>query len=98
MDTKVSSMDCPVCGFFLGYLPWDGDSSSHEICPSCGLQFGYDDAGPGGPEARLSTYAEWRQRWIANGMIWSSVGQRPPSGWNPTAQLKRVETGAADRG
>jgi len=83
-------MTCPVCGFSLGFLPWDGDSSSDEICPSCGIQFGYDDANPAGPQGRVAIYAEWRQRWIEDGTPWSSMGQPRPSNWDPTEQLKKL--------
>ena len=86
MDTLSNATICPVCGYDLGYVPWD----SQEICPSCGMQFGYFDATPEGPEGRRRIYAEWRQRWIADGMPWNDEGQPPPPDWNPTEQLKRL--------
>ena len=80
---------CPVCGFPDLDSPARTQESggSFEICPSCGFQFGVtdDDEGVG--------YAEWRNRWIADGMPWRSRGLRTPSGWNPEAQLKRVFSG-----
>jgi hypothetical protein len=87
MGTMSNCHICPVCGYDLGFVPWD----SLEICPSCYIQFGYDDSTPGGAERRQQIYAEWRQRWINDGMPWSSVGQPPPPGWNPTEQLKRID-------
>jgi|SRR5688500_16612826 hypothetical protein len=69
---------CPVCGFDLGNMPpWsegyamrpDGSrtelraSASHEICPSCDTEFGYDDA-----EEGISQEECWhrlRERWLA---------------------------------
>ena len=38
--------ECPACGFEgLDEEPWVGDSPSDDICPCCGMQFGYYDAG-----------------------------------------------------
>jgi hypothetical protein len=90
MATLKQSTTCPVCGYDLGFQPWNGESPSDEICPCCGMQFGYYDATPEGSEGRLRIYAEWRQRWIAEGMAWNSTGQAPPTGWNPVEQLKTV--------
>lgn len=78
---------CPVCGFPELTEPprHRTGSGSYEICPSCGFQFGVSD------DDRGFTYDEWRARWIREGMPWNGEGQSPPSGWNPTEQLKRVE-------
>jgi len=53
-------MNCPVCGYVLQFIPWDGLSASDEICPSCGIQFGYDDAAGGNVQAREEIYKRWR--------------------------------------
>jgi hypothetical protein len=90
MDAEMNSMTCPVCGFSLDFLPWDGESSSQEICPCCGIQFGYDDAGPDGADGRPTIYEEWRRCWIGEAMPWRSVGQPRPVGWNPVEQLKKL--------
>jgi rRNA maturation protein Nop10 len=77
---------CPVCGYpHLQELPRsDGAGGSFEICPSCGFQFGISDDDEG------ITYEQWRARWIAEGMRWSSVGIPKPAGWNPEDQLRRI--------
>ena len=81
---------CPVCGYELDEQPWVGDSASDEICPSCGIQFGYDDAIDGTDE-REKVYRDWRTQWIAAGMPWFSQGTPPPAtGWDPRRQLERV--------
>ena len=80
---------CPACGFGLGFEPWDGDSASDEICPCCRIQFGYNDARPGGPPARREFYREWRRAWIAEGTPWRGA-TAPPPGWDPQAQLLHV--------
>jgi transcription elongation factor Elf1 len=56
---------CPVCGYDeLAEQPWTEDGGgSQEICPQCGIQFGYDDAAGGDLTRREQTYAEWRARY-----------------------------------
>jgi len=38
--------------------------ASHEICPSCGIQFGYNDARA---DLRERIYSHWREAWVTNG-------------------------------
>ncbi len=58
------SMRCPVCDAELDFEPWRGDSASFEICPSCSIQFGYNDARP---DIRSGIHSAWRKEWLANG-------------------------------
>ena len=83
---------CAVCGY-LGLLdsPWKGGSPSDEICPSCGIQFGYNDWAGGDLERRQQTHRDWRERWKAGGCRWDARTIPPPPGWDPHEQLKRVE-------
>jgi RHS repeat-associated protein len=37
------------------------------------------------------SFHEWRELWIAKGMPWSSKGRAAPEGWNPEAQLHKLE-------
>jgi hypothetical protein len=74
----VSETSCPVCESALDFEPWPGGISSQEICPFCGIHFGYNDARP---DLRQAVYAEWRGEWIA-------AGRRPITG----AEWKRVAT------
>lgn len=85
MDTH-----CPVCGVDLGFPPWKGNSASDEICPCCYIQFGFDDAPEDESISRQQVYREWRQKWVADGMRWSSINRRPPANWNPIEQLRNV--------
>lgn len=41
---ETNSFYCRVCGLYLGYQPWgeDGKTPSYEICPCCGVEFGYE--------------------------------------------------------
>lgn len=72
---------CPVCGFpDLEEPPYDDKGCpTYEICPSCGTEFGYQDA--------LTPHSTLRQRWIENGAKWSSSVQQPPPGWSASRQL-----------
>lgn len=82
---------CPVCGFDgLDDPPWLDDSPSDEICPSCGIQFGYDDAAGGDIGERRRVYDAWRARWLSAGCPWTSRGREPPPSWDPHEQLRRV--------
>jgi len=89
-------MNCPACGYPLGFLAWDDDSPSHEMCPGCGIQFGYDDAAGGNLERRRAIYEQWRQEWVRNGMRWFSKGTPVPIGWDPAKQLSRLTQSASD--
>jgi hypothetical protein len=58
---------CPVCE----YAHMRGPPENHEICPSCGTQFDYDDA--------TKTHAQLRAEWIAGGRKWYSKATLPPT-------------------
>jgi hypothetical protein len=83
---------CPVCGYpDLDEQPWVGDSASFEICPSCGTQFGYSDAAPGGEVERIQLHRRLREVWSAAGYHWHFAHQGPPPDWDPVVQLARVK-------
>jgi hypothetical protein len=90
MDTLIKDTHCPVCGYDLGFPAWKDKSPSDEICPSCGIQFGYNDAAGGDEARRRQIYQQWRQKWIAEGMRWNSVGISPPPQWDPIGQLRQI--------
>ncbi len=84
---------CPVCGYpDLAEPPWDNDSPSDDICPSCGTQFGYHDAIRGGAGKRQELHRRLREAWRSAGCPWSSYGRPPPAEWNPQEQLQAVES------
>lgn len=94
--TVLSSRDdkpahtCPVCGYpALDEPAWFAGHPSEDICPSCGTQFGYDDARGIDDESRRVVHAELRARWVASGCKWSSRDPRP-TGWDPQHQLAAV--------
>lgn len=83
---------CPVCGYDrLDEPPWDNESPSDEICPSCGTHFGYDDAAGGSAAQRQARHRDLRERWKAAGCPWFSRTAWQPEDWNPRTQLVSVE-------
>lgn len=78
---------CPICGYDgLSEPAWDGENPSHEICPSCGIEFGYEDMKP----PRHLRHLELREAWIQRGMPWFSKSRPPPPAWDPSQQLQNV--------
>ncbi|MEP2827982.1 hypothetical protein [Parvibaculum sp.] len=77
---------CPVCGYDgLAEPAYDaGGCSSFEICPCCGIEFGYQDA--------TTSHRVLRHRWVNQGMAWSHG--LPPAQWDPLKQLR--DAGLAD--
>ena len=68
---------CPVCG----YPDLDEKPANHEICPSCGTQFGYDDY--------LRPHEKLRQQWLKSGANWFLKGYEPYR-WNAFTQLQNA--------
>jgi hypothetical protein len=68
---------------------WVGDSPSDEICPCCGLHYGYDDFGHGRGNPESEFYAGWCARWVMDGHPWFSKSTPPPDGWSGERQLAR---------
>jgi hypothetical protein len=84
----VNTFACPVCGYpGLDEPPWAEDSPSYDICPCCGVEFGYDDFAAGDADLRPARHRELRRRWIDAGRPWWSQSRPPPPGWDPARQL-----------
>jgi hypothetical protein len=76
---------CPVCGYpNLDQPAWDPDtgSPSFDICPSCGCEFGYQDATPTAKE-------KYRKNWVKQGAPWFKPELKPPE-WSLKDQLKQI--------
>jgi hypothetical protein len=82
---------CPVCGYSdFDEPPWSSNGSpSYDICPSCGVEFAYQDFGRDEVERR-NRWHDLRQKWIGSGMRWSSSVHPLPPDWNPVKQLKKI--------
>ncbi|MRX33220.1 hypothetical protein GJR93_09365 [Aminobacter sp. MDW-2] len=78
---------CRVCGFDnYPDAPWgaDGHMPSNEICPCCGVEFGYDD--DGGPDF----LSRRRKHWVvANECRWA-MPKLKPAQWSAKNQLLSV--------
>lgn len=68
---------CPVCGYGM-----KSPAADYHICPCCGTEFGYDDAG--------RDHAELRANWLRSGAKWWSPLDSPPAGWDPYRQVNQV--------
>ncbi|BCG59454.1 hypothetical protein [Paenibacillus sp. URB8-2] len=82
MDTYI----CHVCGYpELNEPPWgiNGESSSFNICPCCGFEYGYDDC-------QLEAYEKNKQKWINSGAKWFDEDIKP-GGWSIDTQLKNIK-------
>lgn len=76
---------CKVCGYNYGDYVWgeDGLSPSHEICPCCGTEFGYEDSNE-------SSILAQRERWLNSGAKWSNPEEKPKK-WSFEEQLKNLK-------
>ena len=85
---------CPICGYPEMTQPAydEYDCCSWDICPSCGVEFGYHDA--------TRSHETLRQQWLEKGAEWYSAVTAPPWNWNPQAQLEAAgfveEAGASE--
>ncbi len=73
---------CPVCGFKgLKEEPYNRQNlPSHEICPCCGFEFGFDD---------VASQDAFSQNWIKNGANWF-MPKLKPINWNLNEQLSNL--------
>ncbi len=82
---------CPICGYNqLDEPPYSDPSNftgpSFDICPCCGIEFGYEDYGPKGPPF----YHEiLRNRWVTGGMKFYRKDLRPDN-FDPIDQLRKA--------
>ena len=75
---------CKVCGYKLNYLPWgeDGKTPCFDICPCCGVEFGYEDY-------TENSLKEYRAKWISDGAHWFDPKLRPQN-WSLQEQLSNI--------
>ncbi len=74
---------CPICGF-NGLEedpgPTPDRSGSHEICPTCGWQFGCNNS---------RSAVSYRRQWVEGGDCWR-VSWDQPKDWDLAHQLSNV--------
>jgi hypothetical protein len=75
---------CRVCGYLNETPPWgeDGKTPSFEICPCCGVEFGYEDATP-------QAVRNYRANWLARGAQWF-IESLKPTDWDVEAQMANI--------
>ncbi len=63
---------CRICGLYIEDKPWgeDGLFPTYEVCPCCGVEFGYEDC-------TVESVLDYRERCITNGTKWSNLNQNP---------------------
>jgi hypothetical protein len=66
---------CPVCGF----NGLEDPPKDFTICPSCGTEFGYDDA--------FRSHETLLLNWMLGGAKWWSTVDQPPANWSASRQL-----------
>ena len=74
-EFKTSGNLCPICNYDLGFKAWDNGLGSQEICPSCGVQYGYSDSVGDSLEKRIKLYGLWYKAWINNNKKPLSIDQ-----------------------
>jgi hypothetical protein len=55
---------------------------NYNICPCCGTEFEYTDAGV--------THQQVRAKWLSHGALWWYPDIQPPPGWDPYQQLREA--------
>lgn len=78
---------CKICGLNLyPFFPWgeDGQAPTYDICPCCGVEFGYEDSSVIG-------VVKFREKWINAGALWSETSLKPRD-WNFEEQLRIYES------
>jgi hypothetical protein len=78
---------CRICGLYHIDLPWgeDGITPTFNICPCCGVEFGYED------DTDREGAINIRKAWLAHGAKWLNEKRRPPD-WNLEQQLRQIPT------
>jgi hypothetical protein len=80
----MQNYNCRVCGLFNDNPPWgeDGNSPTYEICPCCGVEFGYEDI-------TIDSTKDYRNHWINEGVKWFSAKEKPLN-WDMSEQFKNI--------
>ncbi len=79
-----NKLACRVCGMLQLDPPWgdDGRTPNYDICPCCGVEFGYEDS-------TLESIRKYRNRWLANGANWTEKLEKP-NNWDLKKQLENI--------
>jgi hypothetical protein len=78
---------CRVCGLdHYPDMPWgdNGKRPSHDICPCCGIEFGYEDDGS------VADLADDRKHWVEVKNCKWFTPKRKPADWDMPAQVRGI--------
>ena len=80
----MANLACRVCGFLNEDPPWgqNGNTPSFEICPCCGVEFGYEDS-------TLESVRRYREKWLTRGDEWNYKKARPAN-WSVEKQMDNI--------
>lgn len=80
-----NSIHCRICGYLPPEPPWgiNGDAPTFEICPCCGVEWGYEDVSQ-------TSADRFRQRWLAGGAPWQDK-RTPQDGLGVQERLARLQ-------
>lgn len=69
---------------YIEDLPWgeDGNCPTHEICPCCNVEFGYEDY-------TVESAKQYRRKWINEGANWFELAEKPEN-WDEKEQFKKI--------
>lgn len=83
-NNQQPSLFCRICGLQQDDPPWgeDGNSPSFDICPCCGVEFGYEDC-------NLNAVKAYRNEWLKNNATWFQPKKKPEN-WSLENQLKNI--------
>ncbi|MCO5057435.1 MAG: hypothetical protein M9905_06075 [Rhizobiaceae bacterium] len=75
---------CRVCGLEQAEPQYgkDGVSPTFDICPCCGVEFGYQDT-------IRDAVLKFRDEWLASGAKWAEP-KKQPTNWDLPKQLSQV--------
>ena len=75
---------CRICGFDLEYPIWGekGDCPTHDICPCCGVEFGYEDS-------QYNAILKFRKEWMDKGAQWFRTKMKPKD-WDIQKQFRNI--------
>ena len=78
---------CRVCGYLPPEPPWGetGHDPTFEMCPCCGVEWGYQDGLP-------AAAAAYRSKWLAAGGKWTDK-RVPSDGLEVDTRMRRVVDG-----
>ena len=81
----MKTFNCDVCGYSrLSQPPWgdDGKTPTYDICPCCGVEFGYEDC-------TQKSKDSFREKWLNNGAKWFDESKKPQN-WDLEEQFRNI--------